>query len=124
MSNQDNQVPSQATSGQTHDTTEDNVRLNMPEFMRHNAPISDPGEALRNPYAGEINKLNSFLMEKFPDQMKLSNRQKNESPVDTAIRLLSGASTAGMNIQRCGEEYCNLPKNHDGDHGYINYERR
>lgn len=117
---QDNQVPAQATSGLVVDTTEEGA---TPAFMRHGAPIVDPGEALKNPYAAEVNRLNSFLMEKFPQQMNLSNRQHNESPVSAAIRLLSGMA-AGAPMARCREQYCNLPSNHDGDHGYVQYQPR
>lgn len=124
MSNQDNQVPTQATSGQTADTTEETPRLNMPDYMQHGAPIADPGEALRNPHAAELNRLNSFLMTRFPAETKLQNRQKPETPVDTAIRLLSGLGTQGTGIKRCGEEYCNLPESHDGDHGYVQFDQR
>jgi hypothetical protein len=118
--NQDNEIPIQLISGQTADTTEEVPRL----YMQHGAPISDPGEAMRNPHAAEVNRLNSFLMSKFPRQMDRTNRPQQESPVDTAIRLLSGMATSGTGLARCAEQYCNLPQNHDGDHGYVNFDRR
>lgn len=122
--NQDNEVPAQSTSGQNADTTEDVPKLNMPEYMRHGAPIVDPGEALRNPHAAEVNRLNSFLLKQFPRQMDLTNRPQQETPVDAAIRLLSGLGTSGTHLVRCAEQYCNLPQGHDGDHGYVNFEQR
>lgn len=111
------QVPSQVTSGYVQDTSDEiPVRLS-------GAPISDPGEALRNPYAGELNKLQTFLMTAFPQEMNRSNTVKLESPVDVAIRLLTGMGVVtGSN--RCPAEYCNLPANHDGDHGFISYTPR
>lgn len=116
------QMPVQATSGLTHDTTMEGPSF-PPDFIRQGAPIADPGEALRNPHAAEINRLNSFLMTSFPTEMNRTNRQAPESPVDVAIRLLQGlgATSAGP---RCGQQYCNLPLNHDGDHGFVQYQSR
>lgn len=122
--NQDNAIPTQLTSGQVADTTEEVPQLRMDGYMQHGAPISDPGEAMRNPHAAEVNRLNSFLMSKFPRQMDRTNRPQQESPVDAAIRLLSGLATAGTGLVRCAEQYCNLPQNHDGNHGFVNFDRR
>lgn len=119
----DNQVPAQATSGQTTDTTAEAPEVQLPGFMSHGAPIVDPGEALRNPYAADVNRLNNFLMEKFPQQMSMTNRSKKETPVDAAIRLLSGLATGGAFV-RCATEYCNLPAQHDGDHGFVHFQPR
>lgn len=111
------QVPSQVTSGYVQDTSDEiPVRLS-------GAPISDPGEALRNPYAGELNKLQTFLMTAFPREMRRTNVVRPESPVDVAIRLLQGFG-ASANVARCPDEYCNLPVNHDGDHGFVQYAPR
>jgi hypothetical protein len=114
------QVPVQATSGVTADTS---VEAPSQPFMAHGAPISDPGTALRDPYAAEINKLNSFLMTSFPGEMGRTNRQTAESPVEVAIRLLQGLGSTGTGA-RCRVEYCNLPAQHDGDHGYVSYQAR
>jgi hypothetical protein len=123
MTTTDHQIPAQVTSGQTVDTTEDGLPATAPAFMQHGAPISDPGEALRNPHAADLNRLNSFLMERFPQQMSRTNRPIQETPVDTAIRLLSGLSSTGV-FARCTESYCNLPEAHDGDHGFVQYAPR
>lgn len=110
------QVPSQVTSGYVQDTSDE-----VP--VVHGAPIADPGEAIRNPYAGELNRLQTFLMTSFPQEMNRSNVVTPESPVDVAIRLLKGLGVVtGSN--RCQTEYCNLPVNHDGEHGYISYTPR
>lgn len=111
-------VPTQATSGMVQDTSEE-----VAPVMVHGAPIADPGEALRNPHAGEINRLHSFLMTAFPGAMGRTNVQTPETPVDVAIRLLTGLSATGTH-RRCTAEYCNLPAEHDGDHGFINYTPR
>lgn len=111
------QVPTQVTSGYVQETSEE-----VPVPI-HGAPIADPGEALRNPFAGEINRLHGFLMVSFPNEMNRSNLVAPESPVDVAIRLLKGLSTVGGGT-RCPVEYCNLPINHDGDHGFISYTSR
>jgi hypothetical protein len=119
MTIQDHEVPLQSTSGQNADTTEDGLHADLP----HGAPIADPGEALRNPYAADVNRLNNFLMTRFPRQMSGPTRPVQEGPVDAAIRLLSGMATSGTGIQRCPEQYCNYPVNHDGDHGYVTFDR-
>jgi hypothetical protein len=111
------QVPTQVTSGFVQDTSED-----VP-VQPHGAPISDPGEAIRNPFAGEVNKLNNFLMTAFPNEMNRSNLTVPETPVDVAIRLLKGLSVVGGGT-RCPVEYCNLPINHDGEHGFISFTPR
>lgn len=116
------QVPSQATSGYTQETSEE-VPTAHPEFMRSGAPISDPGEALRNPYAAEVNRLQTFLMTAYPQEMARTNVVKAESPVDVAIRLLRGLG-ASAPVARCSDQYCNLPANHDGSHGFVNYDPR
>ena len=116
------QVPTQATSGYTQDTAAE-APTEHPGFMRSGAPISDPGEALRNPYAAELNKLQTFLMTAYPKEMARTNVVAPQSPVDVAIRLLQGlgATTA---TARCQDEYCNLPANHDGDHGFVQFAPR
>jgi hypothetical protein len=116
------QVPLQVTSGATHDTSVEAPSTVAP-FMDHGAPIADPGTALRNPHAAEINRLNTFLMSRFPREIGRTNVAVAESPVDVAIRLLQGLGATGTG-PRCPEQYCNLPVNHDGNHGYINYQTR
>jgi hypothetical protein len=116
------QVPVQATSGATYDTSVE-APAQTTQFMTHGAPIADPGAALRNPHAAEVNRLHSFLMTNFPGEMQRTNIAVPQTPVDVAIRLLQGLGSTGAGA-RCNEEYCNLPVNHDGDHGYINYETR
>ena len=122
------QVPVQATSGVTQDTTEE-VPTIQPDFSRvpgvgaSTVVSSDPGEALRNPLVGEMNKLRSFLMQAFPREMHRSNLTKTETPVDVAIRILRGMSAVAAG-PKCTEEYCNLPLNHDGPHGFVNYQPR
>jgi hypothetical protein len=114
------QVPIQATSGGTYDTSEETPAVAL---MTHGAPIADPGEALRSPWAAEVNRLHSFLMTNFPREMQRTNVASPDSTVDIAIRLLQGLGSTGAGA-RCATEYCNLPLNHDGDHGFINYQTR
>jgi hypothetical protein len=116
------QVPIQAVSGVTADTSTESSAL-VPGVMTHGAPITDPGEALRNPHAAEVNRLHSFLMTAFPGEMSRTNTVDKESTVDVAIRLLQGLGSTGAGT-RCRTEYCNLPLNHDGDHGFVNYQTR
>lgn len=117
------QVPSQSTSGYTQDTSEE-VPAGAPDFMSTGAPISDPGEALRNPHAGELNKLQNFLMTAYPREMRRTNVPVQETPVDVAIRLLQGMGVTTGSAARCTAEYCNYPANHDGEHGFVNYTPR
>jgi hypothetical protein len=116
------QVPSQATSGYVADTSVEGPAT-VPAFMRTGAPITDPGQALRDPYAAEINKLHAFLMQAFPSEMTRSNTVAPESPVEVVIRLLQGFGATGAMV-RCSAEYCNLPMNHTGDHGFVQYAPR
>lgn len=116
------QVPSQATSGFTLDTAEE-VPMAHPEFMRTGVPVSDPGEALRNPYAAQVNRLHNFLMTAYPREMSRSNVVTPETAVDVAIRLLQGLGVTTGNA-RCPAQYCNLQANHDGEHGFVNYSPR
>ncbi len=112
------QVPSQVTSGYVQDTSDE-----VPVTQAAGTPMNDPGTALRDPNAAELNKLHTYLMTAYPQEMTRSNVVKQESPVDVAIRLLSGFGVVtGSN--RCPAEYCNLPANHDGDHGFISYTPR
>jgi len=116
------QVPSQVTSAYTQDTASE-VPVAHPDYMSTGAPIGDPGVALRDTYAAEINRLNTFLMTAYPREMNRSNVVAPESPVDVAIRLLQGLSTSNPG-GKCPAEYCNLQANHDGDHGFVNYSPR
>jgi hypothetical protein len=116
------QVPSQVTSGYVQDTS-DEAPATHPQYMATGAPIVDPGVALRDTYAAEINRLNTFLMTAYPREISRSNVVAPESPVDIAIRLLQGLSTVNPG-RKCPAEYCNLQSNHDGDHGFVNYSPR
>lgn len=113
------QVPVQAVSGATYDTS-----VEAPSVaLTHGAPIADPGTALRDPYAAEVNRLHSFLMTNFPKEMGRTNTPTPEGAVSVAIRLLQGMGSTVAGV-RCREEYCNLPQNHDGNHGYVSYQAR
>lgn len=116
------QVPVQATSGVHQDTSEE-VPTIQPDFSKVYGIAADPGQALRVPLLAEMNKLRTFLMTAYPREMNRTNVNGSESPVDVAIRLLKGLGvvTAGA---KCSEEYCNLPQNHDGPHGFVNYQPR
>lgn len=112
------QVPSQVTSGYVQDTSDE-----VPVAKVAGAPMNDPGTALRDPSAAELNKLHTYLMTAYPQEMARSNVVKPESAADVAIRLLSGLGVV-TGTSRCPAEYCNLPANHDGDHGFISYTPR
>jgi hypothetical protein len=122
------QMPVQATSGLVQDTSEE-VPTVQPDFSRvpgigaSTVVSSDPGEALRNPAVGELNRLRSFLMQAYPREMHHANLTRAESPVDVAIRLLKGLSAISTG-PKCSDEYCNLPANHDGQHGFVNFQPR
>lgn len=116
------QVPVQTTSGATYDTSVEAPSAS-PSFMTNGAPIADPGQALRDQYAAEVNRLHTFLMVNFPKEMGRTNVPNPETPVDVAIRLLQALGSTGAG-PRCSQEYCNLPLNHDGQHGFISYQPR
>lgn len=69
----------------------------------------------------QVTKLAGFLMEFYPDEVALSNRQTPETPVDTAIRLiLSLSATAPRSgLQRCQEDSCNKPQGHQDVCGWV-----
>lgn len=114
------QVPAQVTSAYTQDTA-DEAPVTHPDVV--GTPLSDPGEALKDPAKAELNKLHTFLMTAYPQEMTRSNVVKPESSVDVAIRLLQGLGVT-TGTPRCPAEYCNLPANHDGAHGFITYTPR
>jgi hypothetical protein len=116
------QVPFQATSGVHQDTSEE-VPTIAPDFTRVTGSAADPGEAIRNPLQAELNKLRTFLMTAYPREMHRAVLTRAESPVDVAIRLLKGLS-AIQGGAKCSSEYCNLPVNHDGAHGFVNFQPR
>lgn len=110
-------VPTMATSGGTHDTTEDNAQLVLPK-----PPTDDPGEALSNPHVADLNRLHNFLIVNYPNEFNRTNRQKPETAVEIAMRLLSGVGTS--RVPTCQSPYCNLPNNHQGDHGWVQSVRQ
>lgn len=116
------QVPVQATSGLVQDTSEE-VPVVQPDFTRVTGKAADPGEAIRNPLQAEMNRLRTFLMTSYPREMHHATLTRSESPVDVAIRLLKGLNVVTTGA-KCAEEYCNLPQNHDGNHGFVNYQPR
>lgn len=66
-------------------------------------------------------RLTEYLREHFPHQMEVT-RQFAEHPVDVAIRLLAGLSSQAPQVaEHCKEPYCNRPKGHADDHGWVNY---
>jgi hypothetical protein len=67
----------------------------------------------------QVTKLAGFLVENFPDEVALTNRQVPETPVDTAIRLLLSWSAKSPAIVRCQVDYCNKAVNHQGEHGWV-----
>ena len=114
------EVPAQATSGQTYDSTEDNAQLQMPSVAVA-PPTDDPGKILNNPALADMNRLHNFLITNYPAEFNRTNRQQPETAVEIAMRLLSG--TSHSRIPTCPSPYCNLPIHHQGDHGWIQQTR-
>lgn len=69
----------------------------------------------------QVTKLAGFLIEFYPDEVALTNRQVPETPADTAIRLiLSLSATAPRSaLQRCQEDSCNKVHGHADVHGWV-----
>lgn len=107
--------PTQITSGQTAETTEDNL---TPLGATPGAPVEF--EEVGDPLF-DIAKLASFLDEAFPGERDRTNLQQPESVVDTAIRMLQALSASAplSVLARCGEEYCNRPAGHVGECGVV-----
>lgn len=113
------EVPSVATTGQTHDTTEDNAQLQLPNS---GAPASDPGQALHNPALADLQRLHNFLMLNYPKEFARTNRQRPETAVEVAMRLLSGVHNS--KVATCSAPYCNLPEDHQSpEHGWVQATR-
>jgi hypothetical protein len=95
---------------QNVETTADNLTPPGAEHDRHGHPYPED----------YIRRLRTFLSERFPDEVALTNRQEPEHPVDIAIRLLSAMATHG-DVERCNLEYCNKPRAHTDGHGWVHY---
>lgn len=82
------------------------------------SPIAAPVKSGAPPM--QIQRLKAYLDEHHPAGNDPS-RPLGEHPVDTAIRLLSAQAmrTSGA---RCGEQYCNQPSGHAGEHGIVHYQ--
>lgn len=108
----DSEQPTQVTSGQTAETSADNLTpVGAPDYSVDD--VDDP--------TFQVVKLATWLEENFPQERSRSNRQVPESPVDTAIRLLQALSASAplSVLPRCGEPYCNRPESHEGEHGWV-----
>jgi hypothetical protein len=86
-------------------------------------PGADKHVKLNGSPIHQIKRLKDYLEIAFPDEMTRSNKQVEEHPADTAIRLLTGltAKAHPSSVLRCDQMYCNKPKNHLDEHGWINY---
>jgi hypothetical protein len=123
---EDAQEPAQATEGQVttitqaeaagqQDTSEDGL-------VPPGATAYAPGHTV--PPEHQVLHLEAYLASQFPDEVHRTNYQVPETPVDTAIRLLSGlhAQVAVTNPQaRCPEQYCNKPVGHRDAHGWVHF---
>lgn len=107
-------APNQEASGAIMDTTTSDL---LPRGSAQERRLNE--QAPDSDY--QVLRLAEYLRENFPQQMRV-NRQFPEHPVDIAIRLLAGlASQAPAVAAHCDAPYCNLPKGHVEDHGWINY---
>jgi hypothetical protein len=72
----------------------------------------------------EVEVLEAFLREEFPEEFKRTNRQVPESPVEIAIRMLQALHAhvaAGAPDVRCAETFCNKPNGHTDSHGWVHF---
>lgn len=71
----------------------------------------------------ELQRLEDYLKDRFPTEVGRTNRQRPETPVDTALRLLEGlhAHVPPTQVQRCQEAYCNKPQGHRDSHGWVHF---
>ena len=69
----------------------------------------------------QVTKMAEFLVTNFPNEIALTNRQQPETPVDTAIRLLTSlaAKAPYSALERCKDVTCNKPLGHADIHGWI-----
>src|SRR5262245_58076677 len=72
----------------------------------------------------QVGHLEAFLADQFPDEVGRTNYQVPETPVATAIRLLTGLHAQAVMTTpgaRCTEPYCNKNAGHKDAHGWIHY---
>lgn len=69
----------------------------------------------------EVERLDTFLAEHFPEELTRTNVQQPESTVDIAIRLLTAlaAKVPPSQQERCTDQYCNKPFGHRDIHGWV-----
>jgi hypothetical protein len=105
--------PSTVLTGGTTDTAIDAVIPPGAESFEQGTETGDPNFALA--------KLASFLEDFFPEEVRRTNVQVPDSPVDVAIRLLQGLSASAplSALPRCSEDYCNQPQGHSSEHGWV-----
>lgn len=85
-----------------------------------------PGTAQR-PKSGappmQLKRLREYLDSAYPYASL-----PGEATVDTAIRLMQGLTAQPGAVAekqayvRCSQEYCNLPIDHQSEHGWVNYQ--
>lgn len=86
------------------------------------APGSEPLETLSPEQ--EVDVLEGYLRESFPEEFRRTNRQVPETPVEIAIRLLAGLHAhvaAGSPDVRCQERFCNKARGHTDAHGWVHF---
>ena len=74
----------------------------------------------------QVARLKEYLATSWPDAAA-----PGEHAADTAIRLLQGMTAASNRLTevhdvlvsaRCETQYCNQPRGHEGEHGWVNYQ--
>lgn len=79
----------------------------------------DPGDALRDVHAGEVNRLRSYLAARFPAEFEaaVAAGDPARNPVTLACRLLDRLPlTPGTGIVPCPVAHCNKPAGHIDPH--------
>lgn len=110
-------VPASTSRGEVASTTptaEDN--LVAPGTPEEPAPVPEFDRY-------ELQRLEDFLTDSFPTEVGRTNRQRPETAVDTAIRLLAGlhAHVPPTQVDRCPESYCNKARGHRDACGWVHY---
>lgn len=101
----------------THGEIVQQTETSEPDLIPPGADMEFVGESATD----QVARLQIFLEERFPEEVTRTNRQVKETPVETAMRLLSGLATQGTMIQRCAEEYCNKSLGHTDHHGWVHH---
>lgn len=104
-------TPASTSRGETAGQTEtSNDNFTAPGHQQQGWQVSLPDQE---------DRLTAFLADRFPQEVG-----PTETPIETAVRLLTGLSAHRANRQdapRCSRPFCNKPDGHLDGCGWVHY---